>query len=97
MLNTDKAAPLVHSSVHRENAEMVFNTDRHMDGSVMMMMMIKVTTTHCEHWWKKSIPIKYTVKLYAQLIAGLKQCPCASEQEIMAVYSKRDCLDRNLC
>lgn len=50
MLNTDKAAPLVHSSVHRENAEMVFNTDRHMDGSVMMMMMIKVTTTHCEHW-----------------------------------------------
>ena len=45
----------------------------------------------------EKIPIKYTVTMCDQLIAGLEQCPYIIEQENMAVHSNRDCLDRNLC
>jgi hypothetical protein len=76
MLNTDKDAPLVHSLGHGENAEMVLNTDQHMDSS-------------CDYDYNtvntgEKIPIKYTVKMCDQLIAGLKQCPCITEHKNMA-------------
>jgi hypothetical protein len=56
MLNTDKDAPLVHSSGHGENAEM-FSTDQHMDSSDDDDDHYNIVNTG------EKIPIKYIVKM----------------------------------
>lgn len=62
MLNTDKDAPLAHSSSHGKNAGMVLNTDQHMDSNCDDDNIVDTG---------EKIPIHYTMKMCHQLIAGL--------------------------
>ena len=59
-----------------ENAEMVLHTDKNMDSSSDDDDIVNTG---------EKIPIKCIVKMCDQLIAGLKQCPCIIEHQIMAV------------
>jgi hypothetical protein len=72
-----------------EIAEMVLNKDKHEDSH-------DDDDDDTVNTGEK-ISIDDMVKRCDQLIAGIEQCALINEREIMAVYSKRDCLDRNLC
>ena len=87
VLNIDNDVPVMHSLSDGEIVEMVLDNNKHEDSSNENDDIVNTG---------EKMPIDDMVKLCDQLIGGMEQCTFIKVHEIMAVYSKNDCFDRNL-